>query len=435
MQLFLSPIFRHWNGLLMLALSYSLDGVAASAAGDESCLSLPEAASIVFTRSERVLIEQTEVGIASEQYQAAKSAKLPTVQGIASISKQDSSAVGRGKEVESLPATAKLSVVQPLYAGGGEYAAERRALLVQQSKEKAAEGARIQVARELISKAYEVVRTQSEWRSAVKFRDLAQKRLREIKGRVAIGRSKSADGLGAEAQVANSEAQVEAAQLALEAAKRQLSFFLGKDASNVCPSPEGTMGAFTSWDQLRQKVLERSDLVALDKTLLAASEQVGIARSGHYPSIDLGGNYYFRRPESQKALGSWDVTLSANVPIYSGGLVSSKVNESLAVERKQSLVVAQAKRDAEEEARELWESFSKSRSRLAFLESAAKKSDQYYQVVTSDERKGLATSLESLQALTSTIDAQRAVEGLKIKIGEMIRQIQLVAGDVEGGLK
>ena len=52
--------------------------------------------------------------------------------------------------------------------------------------------------------------------------------------------------------------------------------------------------------------------------------------------------------------------------------------------------------------------------------------------MASDERKGLASSLETLQVLNASIDAQRAAQKSKYKYGESVRQLHLVLGDLEG---
>lgn len=402
---------------------------------NSQCITLSEAVSAALNSSETLKIQSSEALIASEQYSSAKAAVLPSVKASAVISKQDTSQITSRATPEAYPTTAKLTLSQPLYAGGAEYAALRKTSTLLNAGEKQSEAARIKVVRDVVSKTFLILVAQAELQSSTELRDLSRRRFKEIRGRVAIGRSKAADGLGAEVQVANSDAQYESARLALETAKRQLATSIGRDFDNVCAIPPKTDVSLKSWSAVQEKVLQRPDLMAADLNSSAASENVAMARAGHQPSLELGANYYFKRPQTQKTSGNWDLALSASVPLYSGGMVSSKVNEALALEQKQFALSRQTKKMAEDEARELWESYQTGRAQLSSLDDAAKKSAQYYQAMASDERKGLASSLETLQALNSSIDSQRAAQKAKFKFDETLRQLELVMGNIEGALQ
>lgn len=382
--------------------------------------------------SETLKAQSADALIAVEQYEAAKAAVKPTLKATAAVVKQDQSKSKVNGSDEAFPTTAKLTLSQPLFAGGAEYAALRRAEQQASQGAKQQEGARIKVARDVISKAFQVLIAQAELKSTSELRELSRRRLKNIQGRVAIGRSKSADGLGAEVQVANADAQYEVARLGLDSAVRQLQSVTGKNVQTVCEPVGKPPLAIKSWDELRSRVHQRPDIQAADLGVTIADENIAIARAGHFPVLDIGGNYYVKRPESQKASGNWDVTLSASLPLYAGGLVSAKVNEAVAGVQKQKALAGQLKRLAEDEARELWEVVTTGLLQLNSLEDAAKKSTQYYQIMASDERKGLASSLETLQVLNASIDAQRAAQKSKYKYGESVRQLHLVLGDLEG---
>jgi outer membrane protein TolC len=397
-----------------------------------ACATLGELVSEATNISADLKAQNAEARIAWEQYEAAKASVKPTLKATAAVVKQDQSKSKVNGSDEAFPTTAKLTLSQPLFAGGAEYAALRRAEQKARQGVKQQDGARIKVARDVISKVFQVLMAQAELKSTSELRELSRRRLKNIQGRVAIGRSKSADGLGAEVQVANADAQYEVARLGLDSAVRQLQSVTGKNGQTVCEPVGKPPLAIKTWDELRSRVHQRPDIQAADLGVTIADENIAIARAGHFPVLDLGGNYYVKRPESQKASGNWDVTLSASLPLYSGGLVSAKVNEAVAGVQKQRALTEQLKRLAEDEARELWEVVTTGLLQLNSLEDAAKKSTQYYQIMASDERKGLASSLETLQVLNASIDAQRAAQKSKYKYGESVRQLHLVLGDLEG---
>jgi outer membrane protein len=402
---------------------------------NSGCITLADSVSAGLLISDEIKIQKSEAAVAAEQYSAAKASVLPTIKASAAVLKQDNSKITSRAEPESFQTTAKVTLNQPLYAGGAEYAAIRKTSKQAEAGAKMADAARIKVIRDLTSSFFQVLSAQAELQSSAELRDVSKRRAKEIRARVGIGRSRAVDGLGADAQLASSEAQYESSRLALDAAKRHLSSEIGREVQNVCDISPKVNGHLKDWDDVRQKVQKRPDLAATDLAVSAAGDNVAIARAGHQPSLEFGANYYVKRPETQKTYGNWDVSLSASLPIYSGGMVGSKVNEALAVEQKQLSIARQLKQSAEDEARDLWESHVTGRTQVASLEEASKKSAQYYQAMANDERKGLASSLETLQALNASIDTLRAFQKAKLKFEETIRQLHLVTNDVEGALR
>ncbi len=103
---------------------------------------------------------------------------------------------------------------------------------------------------------------------------------------------------------------------------------LGEDSPLVRPDPENIQ----HWVDT---ALERSlSLIAAEKARLIAEEEVKRVRAGHYPTLDLvadhtysdvkGGLFGARETEDTA------ISLQLNVPIYSGGLVSSQTREAAA---------------------------------------------------------------------------------------------------------
>ena len=406
---------------------------ASVALAEPSCFSFPDVLSASLTFSDTVKLQATETVVAEAQSTAAKAAVMPSIKAAGSFVRQDDSAVSSSKsKPENWQTTARLALTQPIYAGGAEYATLRKAKVLADSARLQAEAAKIKVARDATTRFYQLLMAQAELRSITELRDVSRRRAKDIKNRVAIGRSRAAEGLGADAQVASSEAQYEAAKMAVDTARRSLAALVGRVVESACDSSNKSSLPFKSWDEVREKISKRPDIVAADLALTIAKENVEVARSGHRPSVDFGANYYVKRPNSQSSLGKWDVALSATLPLYSGGMVSAKVNESQALESKQELQSKILKTNAADEGREIWETYSNSKGQMSSLELAAEKSSKYYAMMAQDEKKGLTSSLEALQALNASIDAQRAAQKAKLRIDESSRQILLLTGTIEG---
>lgn len=415
---------------LAIAMAFFL---TEAALGDPACTNLSDVVAASVSNSDAIKLKSTESRVAGAQAEAARAAVLPTLKAAGSVVRQDDSAISSSKtKPEDWQSTAKITLSQPLYAGGAEYATLRKSRILLEAAHLQEESSKLKVAREAVAKYFQILIAQAELRSITELRDVSRRRAKDIKNRVAIGRSRAADGLGADAQVATSEAQFEAAKLNVDAARRALASLTGGSIELACETPPQSKFPFNSLDELRAKLQTRPDIVAADRALNVAKENVTVARAGHQPSVDIGANYYLKRPESQASLGKWDIALSASLPLYAGGMVNAKVSESLAQESKQELESKLLKTAAIDEARELWEAYAASKSQLLSLEQAAEKSAKYYRMMAQDESKGLASSLEALQALNSSIDAQRAAQKARLRVDETWRQMILLTGTLEG---
>lgn len=79
------------------------------------------------------------------------------------------------------------------------------------------------------------------------------------------------------------------------------------------------------------------DLIAQKISVDIAKENINIARSGHYPTIDFSGNYGKGKDKltysgasqySEPYLDNYSVGVTLTVPIYSGGAVSASVSQA-----------------------------------------------------------------------------------------------------------
>lgn len=369
-------------------------------------------------KSETVQIESAALEEANAKLDSARASVLPSL-----------ALSGSATQGEDLQTVSKIVLLQPLYKGGREYALLRAANAQVEAGQAKSVAAKVKAARDLTVMFFNTLGAQAEVAALTDLRSLSERRYSEIKSRVAIGRSRATDGLGAEAQVSSARAQLDAAKLQLESMRRSMESATGLKVDSVCDVPLGE-SPLAEWQDVRTKVLSRPDMIAERIALNVARESVNAARAGHFPSLDLSGNYYLKHAYSRSTSGNWDVTLSASLPLFSGGGVNAAVREAKSVEVQQSLRQQLAERMALDEARDLWEGYSARQKQNALLDESAKKSDSYYRRVAQDERLGLATSLETLQALTSAIDARRAAVKARLQLGQTRQTLLLAMGSV-----
>lgn len=84
------------------------------------------------------------------------------------------------------------------------------------------------------------------------------------------------------------------------------------------------------WQQMAET--KNLDLIAQKIGLDIAKENINIARSGHYPTLDFSGRYTSSEDTfgslNNPALDSHSIGITLNVPIYSGGATTSAVKKA-----------------------------------------------------------------------------------------------------------
>jgi outer membrane protein len=120
----------------------------------------------------------------------------------------------------------------------------------------------------------------------------------------------------------------------------------------VAPKPEN----IEAWLDIAK---ERSlSLIAADKEMQIAREDVSRNRAGHYPTLDLVARYAHRETDGSNFLAPLGrdisdtrIGLQLNLPIYEGGLISSQTRESAHRYQQSRDLYEQQRRTTERETR------------------------------------------------------------------------------------
>jgi len=109
--------------------------------------------------------------------------------------------------------------------------------------------------------------------------------------------------------------------------------------------------------------------------LQMAEQNIEIARSGHAPTLELrasaGSASDLNRPAPQSGRGLENtVGLYLNIPIYSGGLISSRVSERVALAQKARYDHDAARRSAVQDARRYFTGVNTGLARISALQAA-----------------------------------------------------------------
>lgn len=394
--------------MVVLCAMLALPGFGVSPSQAATALTLDDCFAAAMARSETIGTQAELVTQAEERYRQAGAALWPTVSGVATRTWTDTGARDTAANPTQQTNT-RLTATQPLFRGFREFAAIRqtRSLVTAQGADY--RRARTQLFKDVAQNFYDVLALEQDLANYDEQIRLYGQREKELQDRVRIGRSRPAEVLTVQSTVSTLRAQVEQLRAQLSAAREAFAFLTGQPADTALRDTEVLPTTTGPLDDYLNSVAGRSDVKAARERLVAAQENVSVARGAHYPTLDLNANRYFERAGSLEDV-EWDVQLALTIPIYAGGATQAKVREALSQSTQAELGESQARRGAEQEIRTAWQGVNYDRTRLEALEKATVAAKQNYEAQRADYRLGLVTNLDVLQALTAYQENERALD-------------------------
>ena len=385
--------------------------IAANLGHAAEALTLDEYFAAALKRSEVVATQGELIRQAEEHYKQANSALRPTVNGVASYTRQDPIPAGELSTSTSpnRQSLAKLTATQPLFRGFREFAALRQTKALLGAQDQDYRNARAQLFMDVTQNFYTVLSIEQDLKNFGEEINQNIDREKELNSRVRIGRSRIGEVLSVQSTISTLRAQVEQLQGQLGTAREAFAFLSGLASTTLLRDTEDLPANLEPLDDYLARLELRPDVIAGRQRLSAAQENTKVARGAHLPSLDLNANRYLERTGNLKD-SNWDVGIALTVPIYAGGLLQSKVSEAVSQLTQAELNASQASRQAEQEIRSIYQSVVFDRSQLDALEKATESARKNYEAQRRDYRLGLVTNLDVLQALTAFQENQRALD-------------------------
>ena len=357
-------------------------------------------------------IKRADQGIVQreEQKGRAKAAILPTISGFATYNRIDSPAVS-GLSAFTLQKQYSVGVrlTQPLIRGGvlGALNVANENILLAKFQKDATE---LNLYQLVIDAYYNLQILQTDLKNIVSYLALSKDRVAEIRARTKIGRSRKGELVEAEAQYFIVESEYQKRLIELTQIEKNFEFLTGMIPQEVQPLTEvpnvnGSLEAYLS------KLSARPDILAAQQQVKAADYQVTVAKGGHYPNLDLVGNYYVDRT-GVLATSEWDAGIVLSVPFYQGGSVLAATREAVALKRISELTARETVRTAERELSIVFQNFLQIQEQLKSQKNAMLKSEEAYKLNMKDYQFGLVPNLDVLQTLNVYIQNKRSYDTL-----------------------
>jgi len=282
-----------------------------------AALTLKESFEAAKKNMESIKRAQAVVTQSEELKNQARAALLPNISAVGTHTNIDAPET-KGNSAFTLTRqySAALRLNQPLIRGGTlsayDYAKEN--ILLAKFREDSTELGLYQL---VINSYYNLSIAQRDKKNVEELLKFSRERVKEIRGRTDIGRSRKGELVEAEAQLLTAESQYQQALVRLTQAEENYSFY-----TRLTPQEIGSLGELPSIPgtlaELKQKLRTRPDIQAAAQETKLAEKQVSIAKGGHYPTLDLTANYYFDRT-GVLASSDWDLGFALVIPLYQGG--------------------------------------------------------------------------------------------------------------------
>lgn len=276
---------------------------------------------------------------------------------------------------------------------------------------------------------YDVLRFQKDVETIQGIRDLFAERMSDLNEREKIGRSRRSEIVTAESRMKIIDSELAQAKGTLAVAKHILEFLIGipaeptqlKDMEIFELEPE-TMDAYLA------AVDKRPDVEAAEQAVKTAWNGVVVAQSGLWPDISLVNNQYQKRDGFQDPI-DWDLLFKINVPLYRGGETLGKIKAASSTWKKAKFAYSLARRQAELDIKEAYQTWVAARNEYRALEEAVKSSEENFNLQKEDYSQNLVNNLDVLSALESLHETRREANRARYQLKENYWNLKVAMGE------
>lgn len=307
------------------------------------------------------------------------------------------------------PASTTLTLTQPVFRGGREYAEIRRAEATIRGQRARLHSTEQDVFFEVVTAYMNVVRDEAIVRLRANNVQVLQRQLQAVRDRFNVGEVTRTDVAQAEAAVAGAEAQRVIAVGNLENSRANYTNLVGRPPSRLTePRLPLTLPAEFALALTIAKTTNPT-LIAATYDEFAARHTVRSITGELLPQIQLNGSVS-RNLDGGSTPGvrsdSASLTVSVTVPLYESGSVYSRVRAAKQTVFQRGNDLAQARRSVEEAATRAWQTLQAARASVRSFEAQSRANAVALEGVRQENQAGLRTVLDVLTAQQTLLDSQ-----------------------------
>ena len=395
-----------------------------------SAESLADAVSLAYQTNPTLQAERAQLRATDEEYVQAESGLRPQVSGSGSYtySSQQVSETGTPSFNAAGPGeSGVVQVTQPIYTGGKASAqinAAQADIIAERENLRRTEQSVLQ---SVIGAYLDVRRDQEQLTISQDNVNVLSRQLDETDARFEAGQLTRTDTAQSEARLALARSQLATAQSTLAQARAAYAAVVGQNPGDLAPEPPiapllpaSVDAAFDAAEhdnpQLRQATAAEQ----------AAAAHLVEAKAALRPTVSVSGQYgYVNQQEGissggfNTALGVTEselggsITANVNVPIFTGGFNSSRVRQAAEQDNVARIGIESARRQVLQAVSQAWNQLLGARASLVADEEQVKSDTVAFEGVREEQKVGLRTILDVLNAQQELESSQLQLVGAR----------------------
>jgi outer membrane protein len=398
-----SRTFRH------AAIALGATAVFAAPARPET---LTEALVLTYQTNPQILAARDLLRSVDEQVAQAISLLRPTATatftGGFGTSEQRIEDVARSGS-RTRPASASLTLSQPIWRGGREYAEIRRAEATIRGQRARLHNTEQDIFFQVVTAYVNVVRDEAILRLRINNVTVLQRQLQAVRDRFNVGEVTRTDVAQAEAAVAGAEAERVLAQGNLETSRASYVNLVGRAPVRLTePRPPAFLPAQFGFVLATAKSTNPT-IIAATYDEFAARHNVRSITGELLPQIFLNGSLsrsYDPGNNPNIRSDSASLTVSVTVPLYESGSVYSRVRAAKQTVFQRGNDLATARRAVEQSATQAWQTLQAARASVVSFQAQSRANTVALEGVRQENQAGLRTVLDVLNAQQILLDSQ-----------------------------
>ena len=400
--------------------------LAAASGAEASAETLTDAIALAYETNPTLQAQRAQLRVTDEEWVQAEATLRPTVSVSGAYQyqhEQISIPTSRFSATIAGPVgNAVVTVNQPLFTGG---AATAKLDAAQADILAGREGLRrteISVIQSVVGAYLDVRRDQEQLAISQDNVNVLSRQLEETTAKFDAGTLTRTDVAQSQARLAQARSQLAAAQSTLAQARTTYAAVVGQNPGELAPEPPiasllppSVDAAFDAAEagnpQLRQATFQEE----------ATAARLAQAKAQMRPTVSLQGQYGYIGQLNTNGLGAsfienetgGQVSANINVPVFSGGLYASDIRQAAEQDNVSRIGVESARRDVLQAVAQAWNQLLGARASLTADEEQVRSDTVAYEGVREEQKVGLRTILDVLNAQQELEQSQLALIGAR----------------------
>ncbi len=257
-------------------------------------------------------------------------------------------------------------------------------------------------------------------------------RVDDLRDRVSLGRSRPAEFLQAETDLANARVTTQADIGSANASRETLAFYTGIPAAQLKVKDTQEFPTVKQLEFYLSQSGTRPDVLSDVEALRQAERNLSVAKGELFPTISASGNYLASQDPVSNNIDA-TMTLQISMPIFDGGLIIAQIHQNKEMVRESALNIEQLQRTADQDTRTAYANFNASVAQVVVLRAAAVLAAKNLEAQVDDYRRGVVANLDVLTALQDYQTARIQLHNANMQARLNLINLHVAAGTAARG--